>query len=280
MRREHTVRRSREVSDGHAGGDGPAGDEVLADLRGVGFRYAGEPVLDDVSCRIGRGEMVALVGPNGSGKSTLLRVLVGLLAPAAGTVRLFGRDPARRAAPGRLGYVPQRPRLTELAATVDDVVSAGRLTRTGWVGRLRTGDRAAVDRALAAVDLTGLRHLRMGALSGGQQQRAFVARALAGEPELLVLDEPLVGVDAESQRPFCRALSGLVRERGGSVLVVSHELSPLAPELDRVIVLKNGVRFDGPPAALVCDHLSLDLHDLPVWLAGVDVGATAAVGAS
>lgn len=271
------MRRSRHVLNGHGPGSVPAGNEALAELRGVSFRYAGEPVLDDVSCEIGRGELVALVGPNGSGKSTLLRVLVGLLAPRSGTVRLFGADPARRAAPGRLGYVPQRPRLTELAATVDDVVAAGRLTRTGWAGRLRDGDRAAVDRALAAVDLTALRRQRMGTLSGGQQQRAFVARALAGEPDLLVLDEPLVGVDAESQRPFCRALSGLVRERGGSVLVVSHELSPLAGELDRVMVLKNRVRFDGPPAALVCDHLSLDLHDLPVWLAGVDV-ATAGAG--
>lgn len=273
------MRRSRDVLDQHVAGEPLVPDEVLAELRGISFGYAGERVLDDVSCRIGRGELVALVGPNGSGKSTLLRVLVGLLAPGAGIVRLFGGDPTRRATPGRLGYVPQRPRLTELAATVDDVVAAGRLTRTGWIGRLRSDDRAAVDRALEAVDLTGLRGRRMGTLSGGQQQRAFVARALAGEPELLVLDEPLVGVDVESQRPFCRALSSLVREQGGSVLVVSHELSTLAGELDRVIVLKNGVRFDGPPAALVCDHLSLDLHDLPVWLAGVDAGAVAGVGA-
>lgn len=270
------MRRSGQVVDEHGPTGGAAAGEVLAELRGVGFRYAGDPVLDDVSCRIGGGELVAVVGPNGSGKSTLLRVLVGLLAPDSGTVRLFGNDPTRRATPGRLGYVPQRPRVSELAATVDDVVAAGRLTRTGWAGRLRDADRAAVDRALAAVDLTGLRRQRMGTLSGGQQQRAFVARALAGEPELLVLDEPMVGVDAESQRPFRQALCTLVRERGGSVLVVSHELSPLAGDLDRVIVLKNRVRFDGPPAALVCDHLSLDLHDLPVWLAGVDVAGVGA----
>ncbi len=244
----------------------------LAALDHVSFSYGREPVLDDVSLAIGPGEYLALVGPNGSGKSTLLRILLGLLAPAAGSVSLFGHDPSRSRDRHRLGYVPQRPALAEgVAATVEDIVAAGRITRTGWLRRPRAEDRAGVDEALAAVALTELRHARVSQLSGGQQQRAFIARALAGEPDLLVLDEPVAGVDAESQRTFRDALRHLVRHRGGAVLLVSHELSVVADDLDRVVVLKRSVRFDGPPRALAdADvHLGIHANDLPLWLEGI-----------
>jgi zinc transport system ATP-binding protein len=123
---------------------------------------------------------------------------------------------------------------------------------------------------MEAVDLLPLRGARVASISGGQQQRAFVARALAGEPDLLVLDEPTAGVDADSQRAFRDALVGLVG-RGGSVLLVSHELGVVADDLDRVIVLKGTVRFDGPPADLAAGGVSLAVHahDLPLWLEGI-----------
>lgn len=246
--------------------------EPLACLVGVSFAYSAEPVLDDVSLELRPAELVALVGPNGSGKSTLLRILVGLLRPGSGTARLFGRDPTRLREPGRLGYVPQRPALARgLAATVEDVVAAGRLSRSAWWRRPRAGDRAAVDAALAAVELTELRAERVNALSGGQQQRAFIARALAGEPHLLVLDEPVAGVDAASQRSFRQSLCNL-RAQGAGVLLVSHELSAVAAELDRLVVLKHRIRYDGPPETLVSGGVSLGIHDtdLPVWLEGLD----------
>jgi len=241
-------------------------------LDNVHFAYQHVPVLADVSVAVQPGEFVALVGPNGSGKSTLIRIALGLLTPQRGSVRLFGDEPGQRLHRGRLGFVPQRPNLADgLAATVDDIVAAGRLARTGWWGRRGPGHRDAIDAALAAVDLLDLRGEAVATLSGGQQQRTFIARALACEPELLVLDEPVAGVDVESQQTFRRSLCDLVRERGGSVLLVSHELGAVADDLDRIIVLKRSIRFDGPPADLVGTGVSLGVHDsdLPMWLEGV-----------
>ena len=248
------------------------GGGPLVQLEHVRFAYRDVPVVDDVSLTIGAGELTALVGPNGSGKSTLLRIMVGLLSPQSGRALLFGEDPGDLHDRGRLGYVPQRPALAEgLAATVENVVTAGRLTRTGWRGRMRPADRGAVDHALEAVDLAGMRRHRVSELSGGQQQRTFIARALAGEPDLLVLDEPVAGVDAESQSRFRDSVVHLTRDHGGSVLLVSHELGAVADALDRVIVLKHAVRFDGTPAQLVSEGVHLGVHDrdLPLWLEGI-----------
>ena len=241
----------------------------LLELEGVGFSYNGAPVLDDVGLRVGSGEFVALVGPNGSGKTTLVKIALGLLRPAAGSVRLFGADPARPAERWRLGYVPQRLAFTTgLPATVEEIAASGRLARGRWWRRHGSADREAVDHALRIVALEELRHERISELSGGQQQRAFIARALASDPQLLVLDEPIAGVDAEAQRRFRDALVHHVREHSGSVLLVSHELGSVAADLDRVIVLKRRVLFDGSPQELVARGVSLGVHaeDLPMWL--------------
>jgi len=237
-------------------------------LNSLSFAYGAEPVLAEVSLRVEPGEFVALVGPNGSGKSTLLRLAVGLLSPAAGDVQLFGVAPADFRDRGRLGYVPQRPALGEgITATVEDIAASGRLTRGAWFRRGRR-NHPAVQRAIEEVGLAEMRGARLSELSGGQQQRAFIARALAGEPDLLVLDEPVAGVDAESQRQFRSSLTALVRDRGGSVLLVSHELGAVADDLDRVVVLKQTVRFDGTPDQLRSQGVSLGVHaaDLPLWL--------------
>jgi len=229
-------------------------------------------VLDGVSLGVGRGEFVALVGPNGSGKSTLLRIMLGLLRPGEGTVRVFGESPRRLPERWRVGYVPQRARAGgDVPVTVEEVVGTGRLVRRGWWRRPGPDDRAAVDHALRAVALTDLRRRPVGALSGGQQQRVLIARALAGDPELLVLDEPVAGVDAESQRLFRASLVHLVREHGAAVLLVSHELGAVADDLDRIVVLRHRVVFDGPPAELARRGVSLGIHpeDLPLWLEGL-----------
>jgi zinc transport system ATP-binding protein len=236
---------------------------------GVSFAYNGELVLSDVSVDVGRGEFVALVGPNGSGKTTLLKVILGLLRPTSGRATLFGEDPESFRDRWRLGYVPQRPQLAGgLPATVEEIVTTGRLARGRWWRRLRATDHEAIDHALRIVELDGLRDRRVSELSGGQQQRAFIARALASEPELLVLDEPIAGVDAEAQGRFRDALVHHVRVHDGSVLLVSHELGSVAADLDRVIVLRNRVRFDGTPQQLVESGVSLGVHaeDLPMWL--------------
>jgi zinc transport system ATP-binding protein len=244
----------------------------LLEARGVTFGYGPEPVLSSVDVQVQPGEYVALVGPNGSGKSTLLKLLLGLLEPQAGTVHLFGAPPARFRDRRRLGYVPQRPVLArDLPATVAEVVATGRLSARGWGMRFRPDDRAAVTDAIAAVDLAGERARLVGSLSGGEQQRAFIARALASGPDLLVLDEPIAGVDAASQRRFRDTLRSLVRDRGTAVLLVSHELGAVGEDLDRVVVLKRSVVFDGSPQELVETGVHLGVHreDLPLWLEGL-----------
>jgi zinc transport system ATP-binding protein len=241
------------------------------ELEGITFGYGHEPVLGGVSFSVASGEFVALAGPNGSGKSTLVRIALGLLPTGNGRARLLGSAPGELRDRWRVGYVPQRRMLTDvLPATVGEVVAAGLLARRGWWRRPGATDRAAVDAALATVDLGGLRHRRLGDLSGGQQQRALIAKALVSEPELLILDEPVAGVDAASQRRFRDVLVATVA-RGGAVLLVSHELGAVADDLDRIVVLKRGVAvFDGPPAELAATGVSLGIHahDLPVWLEG------------
>jgi zinc transport system ATP-binding protein len=241
---------------------------VLA-ARRVSFGYGAEPVLDDVGLELHPGEFVALVGPNGSGKSTLLRVLLGLLTPWAGTVELFGARPRDLRDRWRLGYVSQRARIEPtVPVTVEEAVTTGRLARQGWWRRARRADREAVDHALDSVALAHLRTSPLASLSGGQQQRVLIAKALASEPELLILDEPVAGIDAAAQRQFRDSLVHLVSEHGAGVLLVSHELGAVADDLDRVVVLKRRVVFDGPPAELAATGVSLGIHtdDLPLWL--------------
>ncbi len=241
-------------------------------LEDVAFSYGRHGVLEGVSLHVGAGEFVALAGPNGSGKSTLVRVALGLRPSQGGTVRLFGEPPDKLRDRWRVGYVPQRAMVVDqLPATVEEVVASGCVARRGWSRRPTADDRTRVEEALEVVALGHQRRTPMVELSGGQQQRAFIARALASEPELLVLDEPIAGVDAESQDRFRDALVTRCRDDGVAVLLVSHELGAVADDLDRLVVLRGGgVVFDGPPADLTAEGVSLGVHrhDLPVWLEG------------
>ncbi len=235
----------------------------------VTFRYDRAPVLEQVSLEVCAGEFVALVGPNGSGKSTLIRLLLGLESAEHGTVELFGSSPNTLRDRGRIGYVPQHTdRSHELPVSVEEVVMGGRLGRGGWWRRRSADDRRAVDHALTTVSLKALRSEPIHHLSGGQLQRVFIARALASEPELLILDEPTAGVDVETQAQFRSALLHLQEHHGAAILLVTHELGAVAGDLDRVIVLKRSVLFDGTPAQLEARGVSLGVHrhDLPLWL--------------
>jgi len=248
-----------------------AAPDVLR-LDDVGFSYGRHRVLDGVSLRVAAGEFVALAGPNGSGKSTLVRVALGLTQPEGGAARLFGEPTDHLRDRWRIGYVPQRAVVVDqLPATIEEVVASGCVARRGWARRPRTEDRTRVERALEVVALADRRRTPIVELSGGQQQRVFIARALASEPELLVLDEPIAGVDAESQARFRDALVTRCRNDGVAVLLVSHELGAVADDLDRLVVLRGGkVVFDGPPADLTAEGVSLGVHhtDLPMWLEG------------
>ncbi len=223
--------------------------------------YGGRPVLDDVSLSVAAGEVVAVLGANGSGKSTLIRAALGLVPLQAGSAQLFGTPLRRFHGWRRIGYVPQRVGAgSGVPATVREVVAAGRLARRGFLRPARTTDRAAVAAALTAVDLADRSDDPVSTLSGGQQQRTLIARALAGDPELLVLDEPTAGVDAGSQAAFAGALRGFVGG-GGTVLLVAHELGPLQPLVSRAVVVHHGrIVHDGPVPRPAGHHADPD-HD-------------------
>ncbi|MCU1428100.1 MAG: ATPase component of Mn/Zn ABC-type transporter [Actinomycetia bacterium] len=248
------------------------GSQPVVAAQHVSFAYGIDPVLTDVSFEIGGGEFVALVGPNGSGKSTLLRILLGVLRPQRGGVALFGQNPRVLRDRFRVGYVPQRVAVpSDLPATVEEVVRSGRLARRGWWRPATATDRGAVDHALESVAMAHMRKQPLRECSGGQQQRVLIAKALVGDPELLVLDEPIAGVDVESQQLFRDSLVHLVEAHDATVLLVSHELGAVANDLDRVVVLKQSVVFDGKPQDLTARGVSLGVHrdDLPLWLEGL-----------
>lgn len=208
--------------------------------------YADRPVLRGVSLTVHPGTVVTVLGANGSGKSTLVKAVVGLLPLAGGAMRLLGVPAARFRHRERIGYVPQRIGAgSGVPATVTEVVGSGRLARRRILRPPRAGDRAAVEQAIATVGLADRAQQPVGTLSGGQQQRVLIARALAGEPDLLVLDEPTAGVDAGSQVAFADAVRAFVAG-GGTVLLAAHELGPLEPLVSRAVVLHHGrVVHDG-----------------------------------
>ncbi|MFJ5786750.1 metal ABC transporter ATP-binding protein [Streptomyces hydrogenans] len=235
-------------------------DDPVISVRGATAALGARPVLRGVDLTVGRGEVVALLGANGSGKSTAVRAVIGQVPLTGGTIELFGTPRKRFRDWARVGYVPQRTTAAAgVPATIREVVSSGRLARRrfGWTTR---ADRAAVERAIALVGLADRAKDSVSALSGGQHQRVLIARALASEPELLIMDEPMAGVDLASQE----ILAATLREQvagGTSVLLVLHELGPLEPLIDRAVVLRDGcVVHDGPPPKALGQH-ALPGHD-------------------
>lgn len=217
-------------------------------LRAVSIGYTERAVVHDVDLSVHRGEVVAVLGANGSGKTTLVRGLLGLATVLAGDVELLGS--ADGSGTTRIGYVPQRHTVSgSIPSTVREVVSSGRLARLGLFRWLRAADRAAVTAAIEAVDLTPWADVDIADLSGGQQRRALIARALASEPDVLIMDEPTAGVDQASQQALATAVARLV-ELGVTLMIVTHEVGPLAAVVTRSIVMQDGrITYDGPLVA-------------------------------
>jgi zinc transport system ATP-binding protein len=232
--------------------------EPVIEARGLHFRAGASHILRGIDLTVDRGEVVALLGANGSGKSTLVRALVGINTPSAGTVRLLGAPlgTGRRTAAvdwSRIGYVPQRASAGGgIPSTAQEVVASGLLH--GRRLRLARGWRDQVEAALEQVGLADRVRDPVHLLSGGQQQRILIARALVREPDLLVLDEPVAGVDVASQEAFAATMERLV-DGGLTVLVVLHELGELEPLVTRAVVLRHGkVVHDGAPPRARHDH--------------------------
>lgn len=215
-------------------------------VRDLVVRYERVVALNGANLSVGFGEALGIVGPNGSGKSTLLKAVAGLLLPSAGEIEVLGKQP--RALPaGTIAYVPQIEAVDwTFPATVYDVVAMGRFPRLGLFGLFRAGDRDAVMRALELVKMQNLANRHISALSGGQQQRVFVARAIAQQPKLLLLDEPTTGVDAQTEEAIREVVRGLVAD-GMPVIMTTHDLDRAAEWFDRLIVLDRRVLACGAP---------------------------------
>jgi len=225
---------------------------VVVELRDVSFAYpGGMPVLERVDLVIEEGEFVAVAGPNGGGKTTLIRIALGLERPRRGEALLFGQPAQSFTARRRLGYLAQRTTLgIDAPATVREIVSAGRLPVRGLLRRFTSEDRRAVEAAIERVGLAAVAEQPVQRLSGGQQQRAYIAKALAGRPDLLVLDEPTSGVDVEAQEAFARLLAELKSELGVTIVYVSHEFGAVESFVERIVLVRREIVFDGAPDAL------------------------------
>ncbi len=215
----------------------------------VCFTYEREQILQDVSLVVRQGDFVGLVGPNGSGKTTLLRIILGLQRACCGRVQLFGQDLTDFRQWARIGYVPQKAASfnSGFPATVREVVLTGRVPRRGLFRRLTRADHAMADRAIELVGMQDYCTRPIGRLSGGQQQRVFIARALASEPELLILDEPTVGVDSAAQEQFYTLLRRLRQEIGLTMVLVSHDIGVVTTEVSHLACLNRRLFFHGPP---------------------------------
>jgi ABC-type Mn2+/Zn2+ transport system ATPase subunit len=223
-------------------------------VEGITVRYDRSAALRDVSFSLPAGERVAVVGPNGAGKTTLLKVLAGAMRPSAGSVTIYGHRPGGHIC---IAYVPQRSQVDwAFPVTVGEVVMMGRIRRIGllrWPGR---SDWQVVDRALDRVGMSGLKGSRIGELSGGQQQRVFLAQALAQEAELILLDEPLTGLDLPSQEAIFHLLDEL-RLQGIPVMVATHDLNLAAERFDRIMLLNRSlVAIGAPKEVLTREHLA------------------------
>ena len=228
-------------------------DAPALDIRNLTVRYGDFLALDQVTFQVMREERVAVVGPNGAGKSTLFKAISGIIKPSAGEISIFGQPPGGHIC---IAYVPQRSQIDwSFPVTVADVVMMGRSGKIGLFRWPAKKDWEVVYDALEQVNMRELAKRQIGELSGGQQQRVFLARALAQEAELLLLDEPFTGLDAPSQEAILHILD-IVRARGVTALVSTHDLDLAAKNFDRMMLLNHSVIAYGPPELVfVADNL-------------------------
>ncbi len=232
------------------------------EVRDLTVAYGRLLAIEHVDMDVDFGVVTGLIGPNGAGKTTLLRAMLGLLSPTSGTVGVGSRVP--EAHRGGIAYLPQRSKIdADYPIQVRELVAMGRLPRTGVLGRRGPEERRVVQGAIARVGLEGLERRVLGSLSGGQQQRAHVARALAQEATIFVLDEPFAGVDDATVRTLVRVFRDLAAD-GAAVLVVVHDLALVEALCDRVVALRRTVVQQGPTAEVLADPW-FDREALDPW---------------
>lgn len=257
------------LSQTHSVGTPHTSGEVVAEVSHLTVVLRGRTVLRDVNFSLKAGEFVSLIGPNGAGKSTLLRVLLGLLPPTEGSVRILGQ-PVNRGNP-RIGYVPQHQTFYESTPLRGrDMVALG-VDGTDYgppaPGRARS---ETVQRALDDVRASAYADMPVARLSGGEQQRLMLAQALVGNPELLLLDEPLANLDIRSRREVVDLVRDISRARGIAVVFVAHDVNPLLGCMDRVLYIANGRAVIGPQDQIVRGDVLSDLFGFPVHVIRAD----------
>ena len=228
-------------------------NKPILDVQSITVRYDGRLALEEITFHLHAGERIAIVGPNGAGKSTLFKVVSGVLQPGAGEVNIFGSRPRGHVC---IAYIPQRSQVDwSFPVSVADVVMMGRSAKLGLLNWPHKKDWEYVQHALEIVELTDLAERQIGQLSGGQQQRMFIARALAQEAELMLMDEPLSGLDTPSQEGLLNLLDAL-RDQNVTVMVATHDLDQAARHFDRIMLLNHRIiAFDVPQNVMHTDHL-------------------------
>ena len=240
----------------------PRCEGSVLELEDVWFSFGHRRVLEGVSLEVPAGSFAALIGPNGAGKSTLLRLILGLLKPQRGRISLFGQPPGRHGQP--IGYVPQGihpPRGFPLS--VEDVVLMGRFGNLGLGRRPTREDRIKVGKSLEQVGVAHLVRRRFEDLSGGQKQRVLIARALVGEPCLLILDEPTSGLDPAARASFYGQVCDLQRARGLTLFVASHDVEDVAQHAQKLILLDHSIRASGPPQEVLQSKTVPEVYRFP-----------------
>ena len=239
--------------------------------------YGAKPLWQHASFAIQRGEFIGVLGPNGTGKTTLFKLILGLMKPVVGELHVFGSVPTRGNA--RIGYVPQRRSIdSDMRLEALELVRLGlRSTHWGvrWPG---AAQRASAAAALQCVDGAELAHQPLGRLSGGELQRVFLAQALAGKPELLLLDEPLAHLDIKREGQFVNLLRDIATQQQIAMLLIAHDINPLLPAVDRIIYIANGKLATGTPRELVTSESLSAIYDAPVEVVRDSRGRLAVLG--
>jgi zinc transport system ATP-binding protein len=220
---------------------------IIIELKNVFFAYEKEFVVKDVSLVVHKGDYLGIIGPNGGGKSTLLKLILGLLTPTKGEILLFGKNIEKFKDWPKFGYISQVVAHTDphFPMTVQEVVAMGRYPRLGLLHFPTKEDKDKVQKVLEQVEMWEFRDRLIGDLSGGQKQRVFIARALAGEPEIIVLDEPTAGVDVKTQKQFYELLQKLNKELELTLILVSHELDVIEKEATKIAYINGSLVYYG-----------------------------------
>lgn len=234
----------------------------IIEVKNVSFAYADELVLKDISFAIHKGDYLGIIGPNGGGKTTLLKIMVGLIKPRTGEVRIFGKPIQKFKEWSKVGYVSQKAVNfdSKFPATVEEVVMMGRYGKKGLFHWVTSEDKKIIERVLGQVDMLEHRKRLIGDLSGGQQQRVFIARALATEPEVIFLDEPTVGIDVKTQEQFYALLKKLNTTLDVTLVLVSHDVDVVAHETTELACINQTLVYHGSPKEFIKGDYLKDLY--------------------